>query len=153
MSEHIEQTSASDRHAAAREALDRLSRMPLRHEVVLIDEPVRRHAYIKGYEIAVEEMRAELDTLRALITPPNVHESEHDMVMEIARAYYPHARGTAYEAAARGVRAGIQYAHERWEPADRPSQEQMLRWLGIEHELDRSVGMLYIREQYIERED
>lgn len=51
-----------------------------------------------------------------------------------------------------GLADGEQYAHERWEPADRPSQEQMLRWLGIEHEPSFREGHIYIPPQHIEKE-
>lgn len=138
MTEYTEQTSASDRYAAARKALDHYFATPTHDakEWALRAVPVAK-------------------ALEALITPPGVHESKHDAAMRIAADYFPESRGTAYEAAARGVRAGIQNAHETWEPevALRPTQEQMLRWLGIEHEEDPAVGMLYVREQYIERED
>lgn len=52
-----------------------------------------------------------------------------------------------------GLADGEQYAHERWEPADRPSQEQMLRWLGIEHYADVVGDRIHITAQSIEKEE
>lgn len=49
-------------HLAARDAvIARIRKMPDRHEVVPIEEPVRLHAYLKGYEAAIREVRNELD--------------------------------------------------------------------------------------------
>lgn len=137
MTEYIEQTSASDRYEAARKALAEY-------------EKWADHAY--AFDIAGEVLDL-ADALRALITPPSVGESEHDMAMRIADAYNPPSRGTAYEAATRGIRAGIQYAHERWEPSDRPSQEQMLRWLGIEYAESDDGERLIILSETIDREE
>ncbi|QIG59091.1 hypothetical protein SEA_RUBYRALPH_83 [Microbacterium phage RubyRalph] len=70
---------------------------------------------------------------------------------EVTYSEKPHAR--IIEGYRLGLVDGEQYAHERWEPADRPSQEQMLRWLGIEfEEYDDAGPMLSIPQQYIEKE-
>ena len=45
-----------------------------------------------------------------------------------------HTGKTAVHKVEAAVRAGIQSAHETWEPSDHPSQEMMLRWLGIDFE-------------------
>lgn len=51
----------------------------------------------------------------------------------------------------KAVQRGIYAAWETWEPADRPDQETMLRWLGIVYERP-TEGLLYIPEQSIEEE-
>jgi hypothetical protein len=58
----------------------------------------------------------------------------------------------------RAVYAGMQRAHETWEPevALRPTQEQMLRWLGIKHLATLNLNgdpIFAIEAQPIERED
>lgn len=58
-------------------------------------------------------------------------------------------RRVARAAARRAERAAL----EHWEPADIPSQEFMLRHLGIEHEeYDDAGPMLSIPQQYIQKE-
>lgn len=53
------------------------------------------------------------------------------------------------------VAASIQHAHETWEPADIPSQEFMLRNLGIKHKEIESEGQMRIsiRPQWIKKEE
>lgn len=134
----VEQTSASDRIEAARKALA---------------------GYDRAKEVGFAPNALVLaDALRALITPPAVGESEEQIAQRIITE--SQARGVAapegdftdYGIALTGVRAGIQAAHETWEPevAQRPSQEQMLRWLGISfgHNGDR----IEIHHQSIEKE-
>lgn len=59
------------------------------------------------------------------------------------------AYGGGHEPVVEGYRLGLgdgeQYAHERWEPADRPTQEQMLGWLGLKYtEYTDSEGVEHI---------
>lgn len=150
MTEYIEQTSASDRYEAARKIIAAHdAAVDAYADATNLDEAMAAEARMEN--ATSDAVKA----LRALITPPSVGESEHEMALEIAKAYWPTARGTAYEAAVRGIRAGIQYAHERWEPADHPSQEQMLRWLGLEYTEHAYGGVtdLIIEEQSIEKEE
>lgn len=135
----VEQTSASDRYEAARKAL----------------AAAAMYGVAPGMSAQREaQMVLDLvDALRALIAPPNVSESVEQIAANIERVYGGRlSQETLLQMA---VRAGIQSAHETWEPevAQRPSQEQMLRWLGVEHDLDEAVGMLFIQAQYIEREE
>lgn len=52
--------------------IDAALRIRDRREAVPIEEPVRRHAYLKGYEIAVHEFRA------ALTAPTESKEPDHE---------------------------------------------------------------------------
>jgi hypothetical protein len=144
----IPQTSASERVEAAREALAEYGR----------SQP-------SDYERAYADPLAA--ALRALITPPSVGESEEAIVEDFAtrlreqgaieilgqdavfRATDHH--GQSVTAFRQGVRAGIQSAHETWEPADRPSQEMMLRWLGLDYTIDGDV--IVVHRKNIEREE
>jgi hypothetical protein len=47
--------------AAAEAKIAQALRIPQRHEVVPIDEPVRRHAFLKGYEQAWDDFHAVLE--------------------------------------------------------------------------------------------
>lgn len=125
----IEQTSASDRYEAARKAL----------------------AEYEAHGTFLDDERA-ASALRTLITPPSVGLSVEQIAENIERAYG--GRLPLVTLLQMAVRAGIQSAHETWEPevALRPTQEQMLRWMEIEHEINRH-GDLYIPEQHIEREE
>lgn len=144
MTEHIPQTSASDRYEAARKALQ------------MFDDRTAR----LSSTIETPFERALAEALRALIAPPGVHESEEDIVQTVIQNAPAHVSGQGIRfqyddliaMIQAAIRAGIEYAHERWEPADRPTQEQMLRWLGIEHQT-LSYGQIHIDEQYIEKED
>lgn len=131
-----EQTSASDRYRAAHEAL------------AAFDSAER------GDEATAETVAF---TLRALVTPPSVGESVEQIVDRILAQW---RRDHDYaidleEAMVRAVSAGIQSAHEAWEPevALRPTQEQMLRWLGIRYGAAGRPTHIHIPFQNIERED
>lgn len=140
MTEHIEQTSASDRCEAARKALaafEQAPRVPIGYETLLAD------------------------ALRALIAPPSVGETAEQMadrltssVMTYAQAEGLTERGIAMAGIRYGFNAAIRAAHETWEPevAQRPSQEQMLRWLGISYG-HRDAQSIEIPFQIIEREE
>lgn len=142
MTEYHEQTSASDRIEAAREALANY------------DQTAETYRDGLGYSLA--------DALRALITPPATSETEEDVAERIVTAFpSPYAPSVGYshgelvELAITAYRAGIQSAHESWEPevAQRPTQEQMLRWLGIRYTESAEQGYVYIPLQQIEREE
>lgn len=145
MTENVPQTSASDRIEAARKALE------------WYDDQSEAGGGIVAGGLAVA------DALRALITPPSVGESEATIAGRVLDDYFTltyeemvtdSSGETVYAALMAAARAGIQSAHERWEPADRPSQEQMLRWLGVTAEESvRDHDALFIPEQYIEREE
>lgn len=131
----VEQSSASDRIERAKKSLALFDQLRL--------------------ATGVEKDLA--DALRAFITPPAVGESEDQIVRRVLSTYQvtdedlPLMQVLAKES----VRAGIQSAHETWEPevAQRPSQEQMLRWLGIDHQ-DYTDGdpQWIIPAQFIEKE-
>ncbi len=144
-----EQTSASDRYEAARKALAR---------------------FWNPDDLAEMEIQGELvHALEALVTPPGVGESEAQIVERWAGRLRRRGaievlgeeavfnatdhHGQSIESFRQGVRAGIQSAHESWEPevAQRPTQEQMLRWLGIEY--DETDGEIFIPDQFIKREE
>lgn len=138
MTEYIPQTSASDRYEAARKALaDWWGGV---HQGV--------HPWRNGEALAF--------ALDALITPPGfpLTQVSIDHAADIAEAHGYDSNGVT-EAVMEGIEYGIQSAHETWEceTALRPTREQMLRWLEIEHSVDEAVGMLFIPAQYIERED
>lgn len=143
--ENTPQTSASDRIEAAREALAEYDR----------SQP-------SDYEAAYADPLA--DALRALITPPSVGESEEEVIKRAAlmTMLYGEREGLSVHGFVRagvrfGFHAGIDFAHERWEPevAQRPSQEQMLRWLGVDTRPARAEGdaRIFIPAQHIEREE
>lgn len=140
MTEYVEQTSASDRIKAAQEALANFT--------------ARTAALDSTVETSMERSLA--DALRALITPPAVGESEEVIVQRVLSTYQvtdedlPLMQVLAKES----IRAGVQAAHETWEPevAQRPSQEQMLRWLGIDYEYRDPNGVV-IHFQIIDKEE
>lgn len=147
MTEYIPQGSASGRYEAARKALARYDVPDILHSIVADDLA---------------------DALRALITPPSVGESEERIAERIIQKvpssliqmdgslrFEPEALVSLVTAA---VRAGIQDAHETWEPevAMQPTQEQMLRWLGLDYDEsfdDEGEPALHIYSQFIEREE
>lgn len=143
MPEFNEQTSASDRYAAARRALA---------DYDAIDGWNGTHA------VMIANADALALALRALITPPGTSETVEQIVDRVLyewRHTHDHAIDLE-EAMVRAANAGIQSAHEAWEPevALRPTQEQMLRWLGISYD-DGLIneGELFIYEQRIEKEE
>lgn len=139
---NIPQTSASGRTQAAQRALEAFENAT----------PEKGKNDIDRYALALEMA----DALRALIAPPSVGESQVEIANRIGSevaSYGLSLRGTADFAALMGIKAGIQSAHETWEPADHPSQEMMLRWLGIDYE--DSIfhkDQIFIEPQFIERE-
>jgi hypothetical protein len=139
MTEHIEQTSASDRLEAARKALTGWE--ALDRDCTGDSRPWR-----PGDALA--------DALRALITPPGfpLTQVSIDHAADIAEAHGYDSNGVT-EAVMEGIEYGIQCAHERWEPADRPTQEQMLRWLGIDYARSDDGELLIILSDTIDRED
>lgn len=151
MTENIPQTSASDRIEQARKALAEYE-----HD---------NEGAPWLYNPEQDDSAALALALRALITPPHSHESLSDLALKIHTAAINAAEDAGItittdldsimrNATNRAVYAGMQRAHEVWEPevALRPSQEQMLRWLGIEHDV-LSYGQIHISEQFIDREE
>ncbi|MBT2484803.1 MULTISPECIES: hypothetical protein [unclassified Microbacterium] len=147
MTENIPQTSASERIEQAQKVLAEFRNAT----------PENGKNDIDRYRLALEMA----DRLEALITPPGVHDSERSLARDLITKTPAHVSGQGIrfqyddlmEMLMSAIRAGIQYAHERWEPADHPSQEMMLRWLGITHEESvREHEAWFIPEQYIEKE-
>jgi hypothetical protein len=147
MTEYHEQTSASDRIEAARKVLTDYDEH---------DEPRSLHERrMREYRLA--------SALRALITPPATSDSEEDVADRIVTAFpspYTPSVGYSYgelvELAITAYRAGIQSAHESWESADVPSQEFMLRYLGLDYwdgYADDGSNAWKIPAQSIEKED
>lgn len=155
MTEYIEQGSASDRYEAARKALEKLEWWPLDG-----DRPFT--AILNG-----DDVRMIHAALRALITPPSVGESVEQIAERvIGSPEHSWITWDRYDGTQVGeddirviaeqlVRAGIQSAHETWEPevALRPTQEQMLRWLGIEYARSDDSERLIILSDTIDREE
>lgn len=144
MTEYIPQTSATDRLVAARKALAEYD-----HVRASQSANYPRHAF----QLA--------QALRALITPPGTGETVEQIadrltesVMAYAQAEGLTERGIAMAGLRYGVLAGIQDAHETWEPevAMRPTQEMMLRWLGIDYAYSEPNG-ISIHFQVIDREE
>lgn len=147
MDNRVSQTSASDRYEAARKVL------------AAFEGEVLEGQGSYAWTLA--------DALRALITPPSVGESEEQIAEQIAERVMVNQVGEANPEGEyttdgaeilgmirSGVFAGIQTAHETWEPevAQRPSQEQMLRWLGLDYE-QHHEKLIFIQAQSIEREE
>lgn len=138
MSENIPQTSASERVAEARRAVATAK------DFAISSLPQWAHDLIAATE--------------ALITPPSVGESEEAIAERVlpddsspdwSAPLFTEVRALIME----GIRAGIQSAHETWEPADRPSQEQMLRWLGLRYGDAGRPTHIHIPFQTIEKEE
>lgn len=125
MTENTPQTSASERIAQARKALAAFDG--------------RTAALGSSVETTMERSMA--DALRALITPPGhplteEGEAVNDALNRYDWPFHERIDISATELADFGThlfRAGVQAAHETWEPADVPSQEFMLRHLGIRY--------------------
>lgn len=110
------------------------------------------------------EADAVANALRALITPPAV--GDESIAKRIAAEHYAgyapanlpadlsweHLAQSFGEVAVAAFRAGIQSAHESWEPADVPSQEFMLRHLGIRYGDAGRPTHIHIPFQNIEKE-
>lgn len=147
MTENIPQTSASERVEAARKLADHLEQMMTTAQWMPASEGIQA-----------------VHVLRALVTPPAVGESETEIANASLRWYndnFGHTIasidgfGTAQHITAmvmHAVRTAIQSAHESWEPADVPSQEFMLRHLGITYSQSTTFGALHIPEQLIDLE-
>lgn len=145
MTEYIPQTSASERIEAARKAI--------RVFDAAVDSIADATDLDEHEQGEARAERAALDcvaALRALITPPPVGETEEQIAERIVREKND-GWDWDMDIALKAVRAGIQSAHLTWEPADHPSQEMMLRWLGLTTERD-DYGELYIPAQRIEKE-
>lgn len=168
MSENIPQTSASERVEAAQRAIMWLSVQldEARATVEEIEESRDAHD-VQGMIDARDSAdnllqhllahgQKQLDAIRALITPPDARESEEAIAQRVSREATDFPDGVPSEddvrrLIIRGIRAGIQSAHESWEPSDRPSQEMMLRWLGIGYLIRGDE--IAIPRQSIEREE
>lgn len=143
MTENIPQTSASERYEAARKALAEYNHQ-LQNEGEWGTVPNRLAAAI-----------------RALITPPGSpltveSEAVNDAVNAYDWPFHEHIDISATELADFGTqlfRAGVQSAHETWEPADVPSQEMMLRWLGLRYSDAGRPTHIHIPFQTIEKEE
>lgn len=125
----VEQTSASDRIEAARKALA---------------------GYDRAKEVGFAPNALVLaDALRALITPPAVGESDEGIAKAATEELWKvwdHTDFAEVQGIILGaVRSAIQTAHETWEPevAQRPSQEQMLRWVGLDFTEDADVIIVH----------
>lgn len=118
-----------------------------RYEIDAVDRNMRR---------AIEGLDIVADALRALITPPPTGTiariyARQAMRSEAIGRLVPDEQVEALIAEA--YHAGIQDAHESWEPADHPSQEMMLRWLGIDYgDSAFESDKIFIESQLIERE-
>lgn len=102
--------------------------------------------------------------LRSLIEPPAV--GNESVAKQIAADHFAgyapanlptdltweHLAQSFGQVSVAAFAAGVQSAHESWEPADVPSQEFMLRHLGIEHSPSFREGYIYIEPQHIEKE-
>lgn len=169
MTDQIPMRSASERRDAARPVLMWLGVYADRAREIIVDIDGSREAesmddvfavrddaddHLSHYVQHIEKQRA---VLEALLEAPEVGVTEdeivdgllveHDVVGE--RLESGEVRALLIEAVRRAERAAL----EHWEPADVPSQEFMLRHLGITHrESVHADGTLYIPEQYIEKE-
>src|SRR5690606_37471745 len=104
-----------------------------------------------------------IDALRALITPPGVERSEIEVAHRIVDANLPDRHmdwddKEVLTVAIQAFRAGIQAAHETWEPevALQPSREQMIRCLGLDFKEstdDEGEPSIYIHGQHIDRDE
>lgn len=153
MTDTIPQTSASDRYEAARILLAAWDEAAT---------PDANGCHDAGGFASRKNARIRL-TLRALIIPPGhpltvESEAVNDAVNRYDWPFHERIEISATELADMGThlfRAGVQAAHESWEPADVPSQEFMLRHLGIEHEEQTTAGgreVIFVYQQDIEKE-
>lgn len=140
MTENIPQTSASERLEKAREAL------------AAYDANPRGRARENAMHDCIE-------MLRELVKGPTITTSADKAVDDLLDRCNPNGEdvgpGELAYAVSEAFDAGIQYAHERWEPADVPSQEFMLRHLGLDYEDardDEGEDALRIRTQFLAKE-
>ena len=150
------QTSASDRYEAARKIIAAHdAAVDAYADATDLDEAMAADARMENATSGA------VKALRALITPPSVGESEIEVAHRIVDANLPDRLmhwddKEVLTVAIQAFRAGIQSAHETWEAetAMRPSQEQMLRWLGIKfNQAPDMRGDIFIQAQMIEREE
>ncbi|WNT45335.1 hypothetical protein SEA_BABYDOTZ_82 [Microbacterium phage BabyDotz] len=173
MSDQIPMRSASERRDAAKPVLMWLGVYADRAREIVTEIEESREAdgleqvieardaaddHLSHYVQHIEKQRA---VLEALLEVPEVGLTEDEIVKgAIDRASWHITAGDGVTFSyvnlvamlTDAVRTAERAALEHWEPADIPSQEFMLRHLGIENELDPAVGMVFIREQYIEKE-
>lgn len=141
MSDSIPQTSASGRYETARNAL-------AAYDALANIQNGDRDSEL--LDLALDCVRA----LEALITPPGtpLTQASIDHAADIAETHGYDSNGVT-EAVLEGIEYGIQYAHERWEPADVPSQEFMLRHLGLRYGPAGRPTHIHIPFQNIEKEN
>lgn len=147
MTDQIPMRSASERRDAAAKALARFDG--------------RTEALGKSVETLYEHELAA--ALRPFLEVPEVGLTEDEIIDDVIAEFN---RETGFYSPPavmvgvrnwlrRGIRAAERAALEHWEPADVPSQEFMLRHLGIDARLARIKGdtaRIFIPAQYIEKE-
>lgn len=148
MTDQIPMRSASERREAAARALAKFD----------------GRTGVLGRSVETLYERELADALRPLLEVPEVGITEDEIVAEEMHwlkvnaelsldPIGPRAEVIIEDSMHRAVRAAERAALEHWEPADVPSQEFMLRHLGIEHEeYDDAGPMLSIPQQYIQKE-
>lgn len=116
-----------------------------------------------GTEDLIAHRDALIDALDEFISPPGIgmpelvrdfreRITEHGSLAVLgARAVYAGGHEPTIEGYRLGLADGEQYAHERWEAADVPKQEQMLRWLGLDYTEDGDA--IIVHRKNIEREE
>ncbi|QED11900.1 hypothetical protein SEA_MASHLEY_84 [Microbacterium phage Mashley] len=173
MTDQIPMRSASERRDAAQPVLMWLGVYADRAREIVTEIEESREAdglepvieardaaddHLSHYVQHIEKQRA---VLEALLEVPEVGLTEDELVAEVI-AEFERETGMHYPPAvlvgvrnwvARGIRAGERAALEHWEPADVPSQEFMLRHLGIGYrESVNAPGNLFIPTQHIKKE-
>ncbi|QUE25377.1 hypothetical protein SEA_FIZZLES_83 [Microbacterium phage Fizzles] len=148
MTDQIPMRSASERREAAR---------------AVVTEYEERSRKL-GESITTTYERALYSALVPLLEVPEVGLTEDEIIAEVIQRSTAHVSGAGIRyqyddlvAMLRdAVRTAEQAALEHWEPADVPSQEFMLRHLGIEYEDARDdeadPDTIRIRTQYIAKE-
>ncbi|QNJ55582.1 hypothetical protein SEA_PHINKY_91 [Microbacterium phage Phinky] len=143
MTDQIPMRSASERRDAATKALSELR--------AGVDGPFGADSGLDSYTLAAVSALVDRiePALKALLEVPEVGEDEEDLIRSFDSTVFDNRD----EVLRAGIRLGERMGLEHWEPADIPSQEFMLRHLGIEHEeYDDAGPMLSIPQQYIEKE-
>lgn len=152
---YIPRTSASDRYEAARDALAAARRTAGALEALGDDE---WEELTDIQESLPWNLRHLADVIEALITPPAVGESEEAIVDRlfgrldnaILASAKPHPEIMA------GIKVMLWNAVRAGIEAARPSQEDMLRALGLDYEdgtADDGEPAWYVLPQTIEKED